>query len=258
MATSFPGAVDAFTNPTSSDNLNSAGVLHADQHANANDAIEAIEAAMIGLDTLHLIEDFAVGGQTDNVIGTLGWRSVGGTTTTTHVAGEANHPGILRKATSATISSIGTISLKGRADMLFLSSTFFDVLWIVRLNTNDANTTVRIGIGGTDLNTQPPANGVYVEKLDADTSWFGVTRAASSQTRTAALAATSTGWIKVRVRRIDASTVGFTLDGGTEVTATATVPTLGATVFVSIQNSAAADKTIDLDYCRIVLTGMTR
>lgn len=42
MATSFPTGLDALTNPTSSDGLNSPD--HAGQHADVNDAIEAIEA----------------------------------------------------------------------------------------------------------------------------------------------------------------------------------------------------------------------
>lgn len=42
MATSFPSGLDALTNPTSSDGLNSPD--HAGQHANVNDAIEALEA----------------------------------------------------------------------------------------------------------------------------------------------------------------------------------------------------------------------
>lgn len=44
MTSQFPGALDNFTNPTSSDNLNTPAVLHSTQHANENDAIEAIEA----------------------------------------------------------------------------------------------------------------------------------------------------------------------------------------------------------------------
>jgi hypothetical protein len=50
MATNFPGGLDALTNPTSSDNLDSAAVLHDVQHANANDAIEAIQAK-VGIDS---------------------------------------------------------------------------------------------------------------------------------------------------------------------------------------------------------------
>lgn len=44
MATSYPGAIDSLTNPTTTDTLNTPS--HAGQHANANDAIEAIETAI--------------------------------------------------------------------------------------------------------------------------------------------------------------------------------------------------------------------
>lgn len=44
MATSFPTSLDALTNPISTNALNSPS--HADQHANANDAIEAVQAAI--------------------------------------------------------------------------------------------------------------------------------------------------------------------------------------------------------------------
>lgn len=42
MATNFPTSIDALVNPIATDSL--ATVNHADQHANANDAIEALEA----------------------------------------------------------------------------------------------------------------------------------------------------------------------------------------------------------------------
>ena len=42
MATNFPTSLDSLTNPASTDQLNSPS--HAQQHANANDAIEALEA----------------------------------------------------------------------------------------------------------------------------------------------------------------------------------------------------------------------
>lgn len=46
MTTAFPGAIDAFTNPTANDPLDSVTVPHASQHANINDAVEAIETAI--------------------------------------------------------------------------------------------------------------------------------------------------------------------------------------------------------------------
>jgi len=46
MATSYPAGIDNFTNPTSTDTLNSETVPHSAQHTNANDAIEAIETEL--------------------------------------------------------------------------------------------------------------------------------------------------------------------------------------------------------------------
>ena len=45
MATNFPSSQDSFTNPTSSDTLDSPD--HAAQHTNVNDAVEAIELALL-------------------------------------------------------------------------------------------------------------------------------------------------------------------------------------------------------------------
>lgn len=46
MATQYPNSLDSFVNPTGTDTLNSGSVPHAAQHANANDAIEAIQAEL--------------------------------------------------------------------------------------------------------------------------------------------------------------------------------------------------------------------
>jgi len=46
VATNYPDGIDNFSNPTATDYLDSATVPHATQHANSNDAIEAIEAEL--------------------------------------------------------------------------------------------------------------------------------------------------------------------------------------------------------------------
>jgi hypothetical protein len=48
MATNFPASLDTLTNPTSSDSLNSPS--HSAQHANVNDAVEALQAK-VGADS---------------------------------------------------------------------------------------------------------------------------------------------------------------------------------------------------------------
>lgn len=47
MPTNFPASLDSLTNPLSTDTLNSPS--HSGQHANANDAIEALQAK-VGID----------------------------------------------------------------------------------------------------------------------------------------------------------------------------------------------------------------
>ena len=46
MATNYPNSLDVLINPTSSDTLNSGIVPHAEQHANLNDAVEAIQTVL--------------------------------------------------------------------------------------------------------------------------------------------------------------------------------------------------------------------
>jgi hypothetical protein len=50
MSTNFPSSLDNFTNPASTDLMNSVTVPHNEQHANANDAIEALQAK-VGVDS---------------------------------------------------------------------------------------------------------------------------------------------------------------------------------------------------------------
>lgn len=52
MATNFPSSIDNFTNPTSSDTLDSPD--HAAQHTDVNDAVEAIETALLDGAPLHI------------------------------------------------------------------------------------------------------------------------------------------------------------------------------------------------------------
>lgn len=46
MSTQYPNSLDILINPTSADRLDSPTVPHHEQHANANDAIEAIQTVL--------------------------------------------------------------------------------------------------------------------------------------------------------------------------------------------------------------------
>jgi hypothetical protein len=49
MSTQFPAALDVLQNPSDATNMDNPAFLHAAQHANANDAIEALQLK-IGID----------------------------------------------------------------------------------------------------------------------------------------------------------------------------------------------------------------
>lgn len=201
---------------------------------------------------VYMMDDFFGNNVNGPDIGELGWTGIVGSPSS--IANEASHPGMIQMQTTTTA---GFYLSKSASVAEFLPSLTFDATFIFKLQQSDAATLSRVGIGLNPA-SNPPADGIYIEKLAADTQWFGVTRAASSQTRTAALASTSTNWVKIRIRRIDASTVGFTLDSGSEVQATLTIPTNGVYPFYFLQSTNASTKGITVDFFDIVLTGMTR
>lgn len=95
MAINYPSSLDAFTNPTSTDSTDSPS--HSLQHANANDAIEALEtklgvgAAPAGSATAGNVLVASTGGTTSwTTVGTAGINSSGGTVGYALTAGSAN------------------------------------------------------------------------------------------------------------------------------------------------------------------------
>lgn len=69
MATNFPTSVDNFTNPTANDSLNLPS--HSTQHANANDAIEAVEDYLLngaGKAGLVLLKTQTIGSAVSSVV----------------------------------------------------------------------------------------------------------------------------------------------------------------------------------------------
>jgi hypothetical protein len=70
LATNFPSSQDSFTNPTTSDTL--ASVSHSQQHSDVNDAVEAIETALLDGAPLHIDDaNERVGVGTASPAGTL-------------------------------------------------------------------------------------------------------------------------------------------------------------------------------------------
>lgn len=193
--------------------------------------------------SVFLQDDFVSGATAAGIIGTLGWYTSGGTTNLQN--GEANHPGIVRRNTSTTISTLSILALQTGIVSPIVSSTY-SVRWLIRLNTVDANTTVRIG-SLSSYSTNPPSDGAYFEKLDADTNWFFVTRQASVQTRTDTGIPVSTSWIELTIHSYGASAWGV-INNTTVATHTTNITTQVHPA-IHLINSVAESKTMDVDYC---------
>lgn len=192
--------------------------------------------------TFTLQEDFLGGSQSTGFIGVLGWNGAG---TLTVQAGLRERPGIFRIDTGAVSGTQARLNL--------ISSTNFNrgvshaVTWVVRPNNIDANTTIRVGVAN-GVSANPPNDGMYFEKLDADTTWFCVVRVASSGP-----ARIDTG-IPVAVTfndmkyTYDGSVVRFYINNNLVASETIALPNSLVCPFMFIINSAAAAKTMDVDY----------
>lgn len=212
-------------------------------------------SAVDPVSTLTLVDDFFTFLNTSGHISTLGW----GLRVASNAAAKsaaAGHPGVIELSTGTTSGTNAMLMLDTNNVGMVSPADSLRVVWILKLLANDANTTARLGLGASSGN--PPAAGLYFEKLDGDTSWYGVCRFGGTQTRTAALAATSTSWVKLTLRRVDASTIGFSVDGGTEATVTTNIPTGLLAPFAQIVNSAAANKAVELDFFSLTVSGLTR
>lgn len=203
---------------------------------------------------IELQDDYIGGNTTSGSIGTLGWSSSG--TLTAAVSSTANRLGLVQIDTSAVSATQARINF-GQNSVVFDPSNVHNLLWVLKLDVNDANTTFRFG-ASNPVQNNPPLNGIYIEKLDADTNWFCVTRAGGVQTRTDSTIAVDTNYHTFTYTR-NTSGVVFSYDNtsicGTHST---NIPSTFIDPVVFIINSAAASKTATIDYFQLRIYGIAR
>jgi hypothetical protein len=227
------------------------------------DLIENISATMVTGQRVQtmLREDFMSGAITANGtgIGELLWTTFAASAGThAYVNATAGHPGIFQFASSATSGSrnyMHQMVAPGAGNIL--PADYFDVIFEVKLTQTDTNTVFRCGLGNS-AEADPPVDGVYVEKVLADASWFGCNRAASSQNRTAALLTSDTAWNRVRIRRMSATQIGFTINALAEVALTTTIPTTALQPFAMIGTGTTAIKSMQFDFIEINVGNLAR
>lgn len=177
MASNYPTSLDSFTNPTANDSLNSPS--HALQHANANDAIEAIEAKLgIGAST--------AGSATSGYVLTAG---TGGTTTWSapSIAGLTQIvPTSITKGASgsASVSSGGAVTFSGTESISLngcFSANYDNYKLLVNFSTQSAATAIlfRFRISSSDNSTNN-----YLTSTLGTSSWTSATTVSQVSTAT--------------------------------------------------------------------------
>lgn len=202
-------------------------------------------------------DDFFFGGAGANAVG-MGWSQTNGGGSM--LAAVAGHPGAYTMSTSAASGTVAGLSWDSNASGNILCSDLFDMTFIVRLNNNDTDTQVRIGLQGSATG-DPSTNGIYFEKPFATTSaWAAIAQAGGARATSSSVGTLGTGWVRLRMRQAVAGTILFSQDGGAEVSVSgANVPgAVAVQAIIQIKNQVNSSKTIDVDYVQVAVNGLTR
>lgn len=209
--------------------------------------------------SVYLQEEFTSGATGSGAIGVVGFGVANGSVSYVSTT-DVNRPGILRRDTTAVINTIATLQLSASAFVMYVWSgaVVYDETWIVKLNTNDTDTYVALGITESTSGSIPPTNGAYLEKAAADTNWFCVNNNVAGITRTDTGIAVTTNWVTIRIVA-NASGTTCLIDGVSTVN-TSNIITTAMVMMPNliISNIAAASKTIDIDYWQLIITGLSR
>lgn len=203
-------------------------------------------------------DDFIEGSETGEV-GSKNWSFTNGTIT--KLDGVADHPGIVRHTTAATANQIASLHNTVAVGDQVCRFDEFDHCWFVGKEGAAAQTDVTLQVGVFELmGNHAPAHGCYIEIKPADTNYFIVTRNGGVETRTNTGIARGTAWMKCRIRRIGAGSVGFKLNNAAEVVHTTNIPDAADTLVFGKQHSQTSTTTrsYDLDFWSYKLRAINR
>ncbi len=193
--------------------------------------------------------DFVGSGNLGDFVGFNGAR--------TNPGNVLNRVGIVRLSTTAVINTIAGLAL-GNGGTVIDPQNAYNMVWVVRPVTIDANTTVRVGIMESPV-INPPTRGIYFEKLDGDVNWFSVVRNAGIENRVDTGVPIVSEFVDLEFRSSGgigpAGLVQFLVNGVVvPAPAMTNFPTTSVRVNCQIVNSVAADKSIDIDYFEMAVS----
>lgn len=199
---------------------------------------------------LDIEDEFLRSGNESGEIGQLGWAQQS-TPTNTEIAAVANHPGIVRTATTTTSGDFAALSLNAGAVGAILPTDVELYIFIVRPITT-ASQILRIGLMDT-ITAATQVNGVYFEHNTASSAnWRTVTRAANVETaNSTAIAVTANNWYYLSTLRVSNGNWLFYLNASLQFTHSTNLPTAAVQPMVMASTLSAAPKSVDTDYFRL-------
>lgn len=211
-----------------------------------------------------LTEDF-----TANAIGGLSMTYTGSAGALTKASDTIGNPGQYSFATGATLNNISRVHLGDTVSLgMFDFGGNFDVTFILFYGTV-TNVELFVGLvasASTVISTMIGTASHVGFKYDtgnSDTAWQYTMRGSTSAQSSTGVAPAPSTIYKMRMRRIDATTIGLTLNNNAEATFSGTqIPTtgVGATWQTQVYTKTlnAATKVTTLDYISIYTDGLTR
>jgi hypothetical protein len=202
-------------------------------------------------------DDFLSGSSEAGEVGELGWTFTQGSMAP--VAAEQNHPGAFRRTSNSTANQIASLILHSTWQANFRFDEWSECTWIFKPTAANTDAIYRFGLT-TDISTATPTAAVYLERLNTDTNWFFVTRNASVQTRVDSGIAFGASWVKIRMRRVSATEVRFSINGSAEIAITANIPLAATGLHFGSQivPTTTTARAVDVDYFSASLLPVVR
>lgn len=204
-----------------------------------------------------LSDDFHSGSNEVGELGELGWSANVGTISPQ--SAEPAHPGMIRRTSGAIAAQLATMYITSLSLNGFRFEEWSETTWIFKPTAANSDAVYRFGITG-DITVAAPPHAVYLERLATDANWFCVTRNNNAETRVDSGVAFGANWVKVRMRRVSAAEVRFSVNGGAELAITTTIPDpLDGLMFGNqIMPTTTTARAVDIDYFSAALSPVVR
>ncbi len=218
------------------------------------------QIAVLNPSYLVIDEDFCFGSNADGDIG-IGWRiyNLTGTGSTAGLVSSASGSGLFNVTSGATSGNSTCISmgLSGGTSIYNPCATAFRMTIRCALS---ASTSVQClwGVTGDGSGLSGNAtitNGIYIRaNTGTDTNFTFCCTSGGSTTATASSVALDTSYHVFAVRRVSASSVAFSIDGGAETTIATNVPTGAMSPRFQAGTLTSASRTVSADYFKLIMT----